>query len=182
MGSTTITIRKATLEDVPVLRSLIAASVRTLQAAHYTAEQREGALGTVFGVDTQLIRDGTYLVAEAGTVAVGCGGWSRRKTAFGSDHAMDRDNALLDPVRDAAKIRAFFVHPEWARQGIGSRILEACEAAVAAEGFTRLELVSTLSGEPLYRARGFLPAEAFEVPLLNGVKLPVVRMTKTITK
>jgi GNAT superfamily N-acetyltransferase len=180
MGPTTITIRNATLEDVPVLRSLIAESVRTLQAAHYTAEQREGALGTVSGVDTQLIRDGTYLVAEAGTVVVGCGGWSRRKTAFGSDHAMDRDNTLLDPAQDAAKVRAFFVHPAWARQGIGSRILEACEAAARVEGFMRLELVSTLPGEPLYRARGFVPAEAFEVPLPNGVKLPVLRMTKMI--
>ncbi len=182
MGTTSITIRKATLEDVAVLRSLIAESVRTLQAIHYTVEQREGALGTVFGVDTQLIRDGTYLAAEAGTSMVGCGGWSRRKTTFGSDHAAERDDAQLDPARDAAKIRAFFVHPEWARQGIGSRILEACEAAAAAEGFTRFELVATLAGEPMYRARGFEPGEAFEVPLENGVKLPVVRMTKTIAK
>jgi GNAT superfamily N-acetyltransferase len=182
MGSPTITLRKATLEDVPVLRSLIAESVRTLQASHYTTEQREGALGTVFGVDTQLIRDGTYLVAEAGTAVVGCGGWSRRKTAFGSDHAAERDNAKLDPARDAAKIRAFFVHPEWARKGIGSRILEACEAAAAAEGFTCFELVATLPGEPMYRARGFEPGESFEVPLPNGVQLPVVRMTKTIDK
>jgi|SRR5580704_6979876 GNAT superfamily N-acetyltransferase len=180
MPPTTIAIRKAVLEEVPLLRSLIASSVRILQAGYYTVEQREGALGTVFGVDTQLIRDRTYLVAETGTEIVGCGGWSRRKTAFGSDHAAERDNALLDPTRDAAKIRAFFVHPEWARRGIGSQILEACEAAAAAEGFTRLELVSTLPGEPMYRARGFAPQEAFEVPLPNGVKLRVLRMTKMI--
>ncbi len=182
MHSTTITTRKATLRDVPVLRSLIAESVRILQASYYTPEQREGALGTVFGVDTQLILDGTYMVAEAGTMIVGCGGWSRRKTVFGSDCAADRDNAPLDPAQEAAKIRAFFVHPKWARRGIGTRILEACEAAAAAEGFTRLELVSTLPGEPMYRARGFAPQEAFEVPLPNGVKLPVLRMTKTIEK
>jgi N-acetylglutamate synthase-like GNAT family acetyltransferase len=180
MHSTTITIRKATLGDVPVLRSLIAESVRILQASYYTPEQREGALGTVFGVDTQLILDGTYMVTEAGTMIVGCGGWSRRKTAFGSDHAAQRDNALLDPAQEAAKIRAFFVHPEWARRGIGSQILVACEAAAMAEGFTHLELVSTLPGEPMYRARGFAPQEAFEVPLPNGVKLPVLRMTKMI--
>ncbi|MGB7585138.1 MAG: GNAT family N-acetyltransferase [Terriglobales bacterium] len=180
MNSTAIAIRKATLGDVPVLRALIAESVRILQASYYTTEQREGALGTVFGVDTQLIRDGTYMVAEAETVIVGCGGWSRRRTAFGSDHATDRDNALLDPAREAAKIRAFFVHPEWARRGIGTRILEACEAAASRDGFSRLELVSTLPGEPLYRARGFVPGEAFEVPLPTGVTLPVVRMTKII--
>lgn len=180
MHSTMITIRKATLGDVPFLRSLISESVRILQASYYTPEQREGALGRVFGVDTQLILDGTYMVAEAGTMIVGCGGWSRRKTAFGSDRAADRDNALLDPAQEAAKIRAFFVHPEWARRGIGTRILEACEVAAAAEGFTRLELVSTLPGEPMYRARGFVSGEAFEVPLENGVKLPVVRMTKMI--
>jgi GNAT superfamily N-acetyltransferase len=182
MGSTTITLRKATLEDIPVLRLLIAESVRTLQASHYTTEQREGALGTVFGVDTQLIRDGTYLVAEAGTAVVGCGGWSRRKTAFGSDHAVERDDAKLDPARDAAKIRAFFVRPEWARRGIGTRILEACEVAATAEGFTCFELVATLPGEPMYRARGFVPEDTFDVPLENGVKLPVVRMTKTTAK
>ena len=182
MQSAPFTIRHATLEDIPGLRPLIADSVRILQASHYTREQREGALGSVFGVDSQLIRDGTYLLAEAGRVVVGCGGWSRRRTSFGSDQAADRDNALLDPARDAAKIRAFFVHPEWARRGIGSRILEACESAAAAEGFTRLELVSTLPGEPMYRACGFVPEEAFEVPLTNGVKLPVVKMTKTIMK
>jgi GNAT superfamily N-acetyltransferase len=180
MHSTTIAIRTATLEDVPILRSLIAESVRILQAGHYTTEQREGALGTVFGVDTQLIRDGTYFVAEVGKEIAGCGGWSRRKTAFGSDRAAERDNALLDPARDAAKIRAFFVHPDWARRGIGSQILEACETAATAEGFSRLELVSTLPGVPMYGARGFASREAFEVPLENGAKLPVVRMTKTI--
>jgi GNAT superfamily N-acetyltransferase len=182
MGSTTIALRKATLEDIPVLRSLIADSVRILQAGYYTSEQREGALGTVFGVDTQLIRDGTYMVAEAGTEVVGCGGWSRRRTAFGSDDATERDSALLDPATEAAKIRAFFVRPQWARQGIGSRILEACEAAAAAEGFTCMELVSTLPGEPMYRARGFVPGEPFEVPLPNGVRLPVIRMTKMIAR
>ncbi|HLW87112.1 MAG TPA: GNAT family N-acetyltransferase [Terriglobales bacterium] len=182
MRSTKITLRKATLEDIPVLRLLIVESVRTLQADYYTTEQRESALGTVFGVDTQLIRDGTYLLAEAEAGVVGCGGWSRRKTAFGSDHAAERDDALLDPARDAAKIRAFFVRPDWARQGIGSRILEACAAAAEAEGFTRLELVSTLPGVPMYQARGFAPEDAFEVPLSNGLKLPVMRMTKTMTR
>jgi len=118
-----ITIRKARPEDVPVLQVLIPESVRALQAEHYSAEQMEGALGTVFGVDTQLISDGTYFIAEAEGNIVGCGGWSRRKTLFGSDHVAGKDDAWLDPGVDAARIRAFFIHPGWARRGISSQIL-----------------------------------------------------------
>src|SRR5580658_8444829 len=171
-------LRLAVPEDIPTLTELIAASVRILQAEDYTASQRESALVSVFGVDTQLIADGTYFVAEVDGTIVACGGWSKRKTLFGADHCAGREDSLLDPATDAAKIRAFFVHPEWARRGIGTRVLEACESAAAAEGFTCFELVATLLGEPMYRARGFVPGEAFEVPLANGVQLPVVRMTK----
>jgi len=174
------TIRNALLTDIPALEVLIPDSVRTLQAGYYTTEQMEGALGTVFGVDTQLIRDGTYFVAEADSVIVGCGGWSRRKTLFGSDNVPQKDDAWLNPERDAARIRAFLIHPAWVRRGIGSQILETCEAAARAEGFSRFELVATLPGEPMYRARGFLAVERFEVPLPNGASLPVVKMIKQV--
>jgi len=173
-----VTIRQAVLEDAQALQVLIVESVRRLQAAHYSPEQMEGALGTVFGVDTQLIRDGTYFIAEVDSTVIGCGGWSRRKTLFGSDHVPRKDDAWLDPQQDAARIRAFFIHPDWARRGIGSQILEACEAAATAQGFSRFELVATLPGEPMYNARGFVATERFNVPLPNGAQLPVVRMTK----
>lgn len=172
-------LRVATRDDVPALRELINRSVRTLQAPDYSPEQIAGALGTVFGVDSQLIADETYFVMEAddGRLA-GCGGWSKRKTLFGSDQAAVREPDLLDPQTDAAKIRAFFVHPEFARQGIGSRILEVCESAALRAGFRRFEMGATLTGEKLYRVRGYEPVERIEVPLGNGAKLPVIRMVK----
>jgi N-acetylglutamate synthase-like GNAT family acetyltransferase len=171
-------IRPATLSDIPALHSLIAESVTTLQKDHYSAAQREGALGDVFGVDTQLILDGTYLVAEVEAQIIGCGGWSKRRTLFGSDHAPGKDDAWLDPLHDSARIRAFFIHPAWARRGIGTKILSACEEAAFGAGFKDLELVATLPGVPLYRANGYRPAEEFEIPLSNGESLPVVRMKK----
>lgn len=152
----------------------------TLQP-EYTLEQRRAALGTVFGVDRQLIGDGTYFAAAVERAIVGCGGWSRRKTPFGGDRSPAKDDSLLDPAVDAAKIRAFFVHPAWARKGIGSRILQACESAARAAGFTRVELTSTLAGVPLYTVRGFAPDAEFDVPLGNGDKLPVIRMTKSLS-
>jgi GNAT superfamily N-acetyltransferase len=173
-------IRKATLDDAPALEILIAASVRRLQTADYTAEQREAAIGEVFGVDTRLILDGTYFVVEAAEQIVACGGWSRRKTLFGSDRVPGKDDAWLDPEVDAARIRAFFVHPDWARRGIGTRILRTCEDAALAMGFRRLELASTLTGIPLYRAHGYLDGEPIEVPLRTGGSLPVLRMTKVL--
>lgn len=175
-----VAIRKATLSDVPSLRALIPESVRVLLGQYHTAEQVEGALGTVFGVDTQLIRDETYFVAEAGSDIVGCGGWSRRRTPFGSDHAPNKDDALLDPRTEAARIRAFFVRPGWTRRGIGSLIMEACEAAARTEGFAGLELVATLAGEPLYLAHGFTAVEHFEVALPNGAAIGVIKMAKEL--
>ena len=177
-------VRQAVMADVPTLQNLIHASVLGLQTDDYTSEQREQALELVFGVDTQLIEDGTYFVAEVKVdqdqVIAGCGGWSKRKTLFGSDHCAGREDALLDPQQDAAKIRAFFVHPDWARQGVGSRILEVCEAAAATAGFRRLEMGATLTGVPLYRARGYVEAEHLEVPLRPGVSLPIVHMVKQL--
>ncbi|WP_321476661.1 GNAT family N-acetyltransferase [uncultured Paludibaculum sp.] len=172
-------IRLAQPSDVEALSQLIEISVRGLQSADYSAEQMDGALGTVFGVDTQLISDGTYFVVESSSSEmVGCGGWSKRKTLFGSDRARVRENDLLDPAVDAAKIRAFFVHPNWARQGIGTQLLEACEQAAREAGFLRFEMGATLTGERLYRERGYEPVERIEVPLPNGASLPVIRMRK----
>ena len=173
-----VVIRLATHHDVPALEVLIPESVLALQKNDYSLQQMEGALGTVFGVDSQLIEDGTYLVAEAGSNVVACGGWSKRQTLFGSNCVPGKNDALLHPGRDAARIRAFFVHPGWARQGIGSRILKACEAAAEAQGFTHFELGATLSGEPLYRARGYRAIERFQFPLCNGEFLSLIRMAK----
>ncbi|MGA7291064.1 MAG: GNAT family N-acetyltransferase [Terriglobales bacterium] len=182
-------VRLARSPDVPLLRELIEASVRGLQAGDYSAAQLENALTTVYGVDTQLISDGTYFVAyAAGDVSekdapsptlVGCGGWSKRKTLYGGDQFAGREDSLLDPAMDAAKIRAFFVHPAWARRGIGGMILEACEEAARAAGFRRLEMGATLTGVPFYRAKGYVEMERTEVPLKNGLILPIVRMGKS---
>jgi GNAT superfamily N-acetyltransferase len=189
-----IRLRLAVPDDVQVLNKLIEASVRGLQTEDYTPAQIEGALKTVFGVDTQLIADGTYIVAEAhilpataaaeatpetGRMMIGCGGWSKRKTLFGSDHWTGREDALLDPKRDAAKIRAFFVHPDWARQGVGSMILQACEDAARAAGFTRYEMGATLTGAKLFGAKGYVAVQPISISLGNGETLPVIQMVKS---
>jgi GNAT superfamily N-acetyltransferase len=174
-------LRLASLDDIPAIEALIAESVHGLQAEDYSAMQREGALGSVFGVDRQLIHDGTYFVVEASDGALAaCGGWSRRKTLFGGDNVAGKDDAVLDPLVDAARIRAFFVHPKWARRGFGSRLLEAGEQAARTAGFTRLELGATLTGIPLYERHGFQPLARSEVPLPNGATLPIVRMWKPL--
>jgi GNAT superfamily N-acetyltransferase len=165
------------------LREVIEASVRGLQAEDYSPAQIEGALKSVYGVDSQLIADGTYFVAEVTEIQskpkiVACGGWSKRKTLYGGDQYAAREDSLLDPAQDAAKIRAFFVHPQWARRGIGGLILEACENAARDAGFTRLEMGATLSGVAFYKAKGYAAVENQEVPLGNGETLPIVRMAK----
>lgn len=182
-----ISIRFAGERDVPALRFLIEASVLGLQGEDYSAAQLERALKTVYGVDTQLISDGTYFVAEARedssasqAVIVGCGGWSKRKTLYGGDQWVGREDSSLDPAVDAAKIRAFFVHPAWARRGVGGMILEACEEAARAAGFRRLEMGATLTGVPFYLANGYEVLESCEVPMSDGMTLPIVRMGKEI--
>ena len=171
-------LRKATTTDIPAIQKLIDASVRGLQAQDYTQEQIDAALRTVFTVDTQLIEDGTYFVFEQDGEMVGCGGWSQRKTLCGGDHHAMRENALMDPSQDAAKIRAIFVAPQWARHGIGSLLLKAAEDAAVAVGFRRLEMGATLTGVPVYLRRGYRKVETMMVPLENDVTLPVVRMEK----
>jgi len=178
-------IRLTRESDIPDLRALIEASVRGLQAEDYTPAQIEGALGTVLGLDTQLIRDQTYFLVEAPDAngqptLAGCGGWSKRKTLFGADNAQLREPDLLDPATDAAKIRAIFVHPNFARRGLGSLILAHVEAAACAAGFRRFEMGSTLTGVPLYRLKGYIEVERMAVPLANGEALPVVKMAKSL--
>jgi GNAT superfamily N-acetyltransferase len=203
-----IHLRTASAADIPALREVIEASVRGLQARDYTPRQIELALRTVYGVDTRLIADGTYFAVEIEPAAlspawepgdaeresrtgadfsanksgviVGCGGWSKRKTLFGGDQWSGREDDLLDPTQDAAKIRAFFVHPNWARRGIGTMILEACQAAAEAAGFKRLEMGATLSGVPFYARKGYAALENVDVPLGDGQFLPIVRMAKDI--
>ncbi len=184
-------IRLAQEADIPELHTLIEASIRGLQASDYTPAQMEGAIGTVLGLDTQLIRDQTYYIVEVLDLAgedsakrsrerklAGCGGWSKRRTLFGSDGAAVREPEMLNPATDAAKIRAIFVHPKFARKGLGSLILSHVEAAARAAGYRSFEMGSTLTGVPLYTLRGYTPVERVEVPLSNGEVLPVIRMTK----
>jgi len=178
-------LRLATEQDIPALEALIEASVRHLQAGDYTPAQIEGALGTVLGLDTQLIRDRTYYVAEttgsdddANPSLAGCGGWSKRRTLFGADHGPGREPELLDPATDAAKVRAIFVHPDFARRGLGTLILATVENAARDAGFRKFEMGSTLTGVPLYRLKGYTETERIAVPLANGEALPVVRMVK----
>lgn len=174
------------MADVPALSSLIDVSVRGLQTQDYSPAQIELALKTVYGVDTQLIADGTYFVVETLPVGklkpliVGSGGWSKRKTLFGGDAWTRREDDLLDPRRDAAKIRAFFVHPDWARRGVGTMILNACEAAAKAAGFTRCEMGATLTGVPFYRSKGYTELEHLAVPLGGSESLPIIRMAKNL--
>ena len=179
-----LSVRQADFSDIAALQDLIRQSVLGLQAEDYTPEQLELALERVFGVDTQLVEDGTYFVAEAQVdgrqVLAGCGGWSKRRTLYGSDQCAGREDALLDPLREAAKIRAFFVHPAWARRGVGTRILKVCEAAAEAAGFRRLEMGATLTGVPLYAARGYIEGERRQVPLAPGLSLPIVHMEKQL--
>jgi RimJ/RimL family protein N-acetyltransferase len=172
-------LRLAGFDDIPVLRNLIECSVRELQAGDYSPAQLDSALACVYGVDTQLIADGTYFVVEAGPKIVACGGWSKRKTLYGGDQLAGREDSLLDPRTDAAKVRAFFVHPSWTRLGLGTIILEACEHAAANAGFGRFEMGATLTGVALYRARGYEAIEEIAVPLDNGLTLPVIRMGKS---
>ena len=173
-------LRVATTNDVAAIRDLIGASVRGLQTGDYSAAQREGALATVFTVDSQLIADGTYFVAttDDGTLA-GCGGWSFRKTLYGGDHQVEAiAPERLDAAVDAAKVRAIFVHPDFARMGVGSLILKAAEEAAMAQGFTCFEMGSTLTGVGLYTLKGYREMTRFMVPVGGGETIEVVRMVK----
>lgn len=173
-------IRLATRTDIPILEEVLRASVLGLGSADYTREQLESALAHMYGVDTRLIDDGTYFAVEEDGAILACGGWSRRRTLFGGDRYADRSDERLDPSTESARIRAFFVRPEAARRGIGRMLMDACERAARSEGFRSMELMATLTGVALYERGGFRPVEPTSIELPDGVKFPLVRMTKTL--
>jgi GNAT superfamily N-acetyltransferase len=173
-------IRKAALEDAPRLRALIEKSARELGGRDYRTEQIQAALGGAWGVDTQLIRDSTYFAVDHNTHIVACGGWSRRKTLFGSDNLAGREADLLDPQQDAARIRAFFVDPDWARRGLGRMLLERCESEARAEGFRAAELVATIPGERLYRTCGYTGDAWVKYPLPGGLTIDFMPMRRKL--
>jgi GNAT superfamily N-acetyltransferase len=173
-------VRVATIADLPALEELIGLSVRALSVGFYTAAQVDAAMDQVFGVDTQLIADGTYYVIQSSARLAAAGGWSARRTLYGGDRMKRGNDPLLDPVTEAARIRAFFVHPDWARQGLARQLYATCEQAARAAGFHRFELMATLPGEPLYQALGFTGVERVVSTLAGGVEIPFIRMTRDI--
>jgi GNAT superfamily N-acetyltransferase len=176
----TIALRKAVPADIPLLQALIARSARALSVDDYRPSQVEGALRGAFGVDSQLLADETYFVAEEDGAMVGCGGWSFRSTLFGGDAHTARDASLLDPLNQAAKIRAFFVDPSWARRGIGSLLLDRCESEARAHGFSRVELMATLPGVKLYAARGYVGMPQVKYDLGTGESIEFIPMRKDL--
>ena len=173
-------LRPARHADIPILRDLIALSGRALSVGYYSPPQAEAITHYVFGVDTQLIDDQTYFVIESEDRIVACGGWSKRRTLFGGDQTKSGPDQLLDPATEPARIRAFFVDPAVARSGFGRQLMNACIAASKQAGFSALELVSTMPGEPLYLASGFVILERFELDLPGGIQVPVSRMRMAI--
>lgn len=175
------THRLATAKDLPELKGLMNAAIAELLPAFLSPAEVEASFA-VMGLDTQLIDDGTYFVVELDGAIAGCGGWSRRATLFGGDHSAGRDAGLVDPATEPARIRAMYTHPDFARRGVGRLILDTCEAAAAAEGFSRCEMAATLSGEPLYRAAGYQTIEPFEAQTSTGFNVPLIRMGKTLAR
>lgn len=177
---TLMLLRAANEGDVSAVRKLIDRSARELSIGYYTPEQIEAAVTHVFGVDSQLIADETYYVIENDDTIVAAGGWSKRRTLYGGDQMKTAEDPLLDPRSEAARIRAFFVDPDWARRGLARQIYEECSRAALAAGFTRLELMATAPGEPAYAALGFKIVERVEAPLPGGVNVPFARMVREI--
>jgi GNAT superfamily N-acetyltransferase len=178
VNSGALTHRAATLEDLDRLRIVMDAAIEQLQQGYLTPEQIESSR-VIMGIDTQLVEDGTYFVVLDGDTVAGCGGWSRRATLYGGDHTPGRDPELLDPASDPARVRAMYTNPAYARRGVGRLILQLCEEAAAAEGFKRLELMGTMSGESLYAAYGFVPVERLSDDR-GGAPVPLVRMAKQV--
>lgn len=173
--------RTATLSDAEAIRTIIVASVEGLSRGDYDEAQIQAALGSAFGLDSELVRDGTYFVVEDGEQLVACGGWSKRKTLFGGDAQAGRQSELLDPTVDSARIRAFFVRPEWARRGIGRALLELCETEAKRHGFRSTQLMATLPGHRLYKACGYVGEERVATPLPGGVTIDFIPMKKVLT-
>ena len=177
-GALTITTRLAAFDDIPFLNQLIEQSARILSEGFYTPAQTESAIKYIFGVDTQLVSDGTYYVAEVDGNIAACGGWSKRNTLYGGDQHKATEDTLLDPTKDAARIRAFFVHPNYARRGIGTQLIRVCEDAARQNGFHSIEMGATLPGVPLYAAMGYQAVERIDTQLPDGEILGIVRMGK----
>jgi len=175
-------LRLAREQDAPALERLIELTVRTSLARHYSAAQLAVALGPVFGLDRQLVRDGTYFVVENAGEIIACGGWSKRLAVYGGDRDRAGADTELNPATDAARVRAFFVHPDWERRGIGRALLKASEQAIRDAGFSRIELVATLAGEPLYARFGYNVVERHDAPMPSGMTIAAVRMTKSLAK
>lgn len=173
-------LRPALPADVPALEAVIALSARGLSRDDYTTTEIEALVAHVFGVDSELVGDGTYLMIEHDGQPVACGGWSRRKTLFGGDNYQGRQSGFLDPATDAARIRAFFVHPDFARQGLATWLLDACEAAAREAGFSRIEMMATLPGVKLYRAFGYAGDERQTFVLPDGIRVAFVPMSKSL--
>ena len=171
--------RVARADDIDTLKPLMRRAIGELLEP-FLAPEAVAASFSIMGLDTQLIADGTYFVVESDGAIAGCGGWSRRATLFGGDHTAGRDAALLDPMTDAARVRAMYTHPDFARRGVGRLVLQLCEAAAAQAGFARVELAATLAGVPLYRACGYIAVADFEAPTSSGLSIPLVRMRKRI--
>jgi N-acetylglutamate synthase-like GNAT family acetyltransferase len=182
MEQTRITFRlRAALDaDIPALQELIRRSGLGLAQGFYTQEQAAAVTHQVFGVDSQLVRDGTYFVVEAGDAIVACGGWGKRSTLHGGDQAKQGPDRLLDTATEPARIRAFFVDPPMARRGLGTMLMRRCESDARAAGFGQLELMATLPGEPLYRALGFVECERCALSLAGGVQVPLIRMRRAL--
>jgi len=178
MASETLTHRLAQRDDLGALRTLMDAAISKLQKP-FLDEDQIASSRMIMGLDTQLVDDGTYFVVEADRRLAGCGGWSRRATLYGGDHSPGRSAVLLDPVEDAARVRAMYTHPDHTRKGVGRLILSLCEEAARSEGFTRVELMATLAGEPLYRACGYEPCERV-MDDRGGVAVPLLRMGKSL--
>jgi GNAT superfamily N-acetyltransferase len=176
-----LTHRLAVDDDLPALRTLMALAIGELQRG-FLDDAQIAASRQVMGLDTQLVADRTYFVIEDGGLLAGCGGWSRRATLYGGDHSTAlRDPTLLDPARDAARVRAMYTHPAFARRGVGRLILRLCEDAAAAAGFCRVQLMATLSGEPLYQTCGYVEIERTAAASKNGVVVPLILMGKPLT-
>jgi len=183
MAELEFTHRVATQADVPAILALMRAAIAKNMKDFLTAAEIEAAQESM-GLDTTLLRDGTYFVIEAEAdgkpVMVGCGGWGKRKTLYGGDQTKGRDDSFADPKTDAARIRAMYTHPGWTRLGIGTLLLELGENAAREAGFKAIELGSTVPGEPLYRARGYKEFDREEHVAANGSKSVVIHMRKAL--
>jgi GNAT superfamily N-acetyltransferase len=180
MGRDTWSPRRAEVGDIPAIEKLIELSVRGLHGPHYSPQQIDASIGTVFGVDRQLVADGTYFVVEADGAIIGCGGWSRRASLCGSDTFRTGEDPLVDPGTDPARVRAFFVHPSWVRRGVGASIMERCEREIARAGFGRVVIMATLAGEALYSSFGYRSVERSEVAMPGGLSIAVIRMERAL--